>query len=381
MKPESPLSLFEKLRSKEVNNVSAPSGNFGNPNLFKLKQGASYTFRLLWTPAADGYDREYPMINQYVHRIWDENSIGSHDVKVYCKTSQYDLGETKAGFDCPMCRAMSAAYKEGANGSKSAQELYKKFRRTLNGYAVVYVVKGPEEDLHQIKILQYTKSFRDFFDENIFGIKKVNKNSEEAQNETDDSEEMIGIDAFMYYDPKNDEVIKTGYNFIVTVGTKRVPINGKMVDMPDYKFKFSNKLTEIEDFDGEEITSEMFLGISEKIGFDKDFYKFSTVEEIEAFKAKYIDGEETIVDEEEDDVEETVMSRLQNKKPVKTNEEDLNLDDLEDDEEEEEKPVKKNTTSKSKPVVEDDEDEDEILDEPSDDDDEIDIDDLLSKID
>ena len=380
MKPESPLSLFEKLRSKEVNNVSAPSGNFGNPNLFKLKQGVSYTFRLLWTPPADGYDREYPMINQYVHRIWDENSIGSHDVKVYCKTSQYDLGETKAGFDCPMCKAMSAAYKEGANGSKSAQELYKKFRRTLNGYAVVYVVKGPDEDLHQIKILQYTKSFRDFFDENIFGIKKVNKNSEEAQTETDDSEEMIGIDAFMYYDPKNDEVIKTGYNFIVTVGTKRVPINGKMVDMPDYKFKFSNKLTEIEDFDGEEITSEMFLGISEKIGFDKDFYKFSTVEEIEAFKAKYIDGEETIVDEEEDDVEETVMSRLQNKKPVKTNEEDLNLDDLEDDEEEDEKPVKKNTTSKSKPVVEDDEDEDEMIDESSDDD-EIDIDDLLSKID
>jgi hypothetical protein len=382
MKPESPLSLFEKLRSKEVNNVSAPSGNFGNPNLFKLKQGASYTFRLLWTPPADGYDREYPMINQYVHRIWDENSIGSHDVKVYCKTSQYDLGETKAGFDCPMCKAMSAAYKEGANGSKSAQELYKKFRRTLNGYAVVYVVKGPDEDLHQIKILQYTKSFRDFFDENIFGIKKVNKNSEEAQTETDDSEEMIGIDAFMYYDPKNDEVIKTGYNFIVTVGTKRVPINGKMVDMPDYKFKFSNKLTEIEDFDGEEITSEMFLGISEKIGFDRDFYKFSTIEEIEAFKAKYIDGEETVVDEEEDDVEETVMSRLQNKKPVKSNEEDLNLDDLEDDEEEE-KPVKKNVTSKTKPIVEDedeDEDTEETIDESSDDD-EIDIDDLLSKID
>lgn len=375
MKPESPLSLFEKLRSKEVNNVSTPSGNFGNPNLFKLKQGVSYTFRLLWTPSADGYDREYPMINQYVHRIWDENSIGSHDVKVYCKTSQYDLGETKAGFDCPMCKAMSAAYKEGANGSKSAQELYKKFRRTLNGYAVVYVVKGPDEDLHQIKILQYTKSFRDFFDENIFGIKKANKNSEEVQNETDDSEEMIGIDAFMYYDPKNDEVIKTGYNFIVTVGTKRVPINGKMVDMPDYKFKFSNKLTEIEDFDGEEITSEMFLGISKKIGFDRDFYKFSTIEEIEAFKAKYIDDEETIV-EEDDNVEETVMSRLQNKNTVKTNEEDLNLDDLDDDEDE--KTENKNITSKTKPIIEDD-DENEMINESSDDD-EIDIDDLLSKI-
>jgi hypothetical protein len=333
---------------------------------------------LLWLPPADGYDREYPMINQYVHRIWDENAIGSKDVKVYCRTSQYDLGETKAGFACPICKAMSAAYKEGANGSKSAQELYKKFRRTLQGYVPVYVVNGPEEDKGQIKILQFTKTFKDCFDTNIFGISKDTNQNEEAENPVD--EEMIGIDAFMYYDPKNDEVIKTGYNFIVTVGTKRVPINGKMVDMPDYKFKFSNKLTEIEDFDGEEITSEMFLGISEKIGFDRDFYKFSTIEEIEAFKAKYIDGEETVVDEEVDDVEETVMSRLQNKKPVKSNEEDLNLDDLDDDEEEE-KPVQKNVTSKTKPIVEDeDEDEEEMIDE-SPDDDEIDLDDFLSKID
>ena len=132
-KQNDPLALFNVLRAKETNNASGGNNqNFGNPNVFKLKQGASYSLRLLWVPPADDFDREYPMINQYVHRIWDENAIGSKDVKVYCRTSQYDLGETKAGFACPMCKVMSETYKEGANGSKSAQELYKKFRKGCN---------------------------------------------------------------------------------------------------------------------------------------------------------------------------------------------------------------------------------------------------------
>lgn len=376
MKPENPLSVFERLRNKEVNVSNPGSGNFGNPNLFKLKQGNSYALRLLWVPPADGYDREYPMINQYVHRIWDENAIGSKDVKVYCRTSQYDLGESKAGFECPICKAMSNAYKEGANGSKSAQELYRKFRRTLNGYAVVYVVKGPAEDLHQIKILQFTKSCKDFFDENIFGIKKNNKNAENAETVNDDSDEMIGIDAFMYYDPKTNTVNTEGYNFIVNVSTKRVPIDGRMVDMPDYSFKFSNKLTTVDDFDGEEITPEVFLGLSEKIGFDKDFYKFSTNEEIEQFKSRYIDGNE-IEESLDEEIEEemSVMDRLKSKKPVKS----VDLDDEKDEDDiEESKPVK--TSTKKPPVMEEvEEDEvDESNDEESDE--EIDIDDLLKDI-
>lgn len=316
-----PLALFKALREKEVNKTAGSNGgNFGNPNLFKLKQGASYALRLLWLPPADGYDREYPMINQYVHRIWDENAIGSKDVKVYCRTSQYDLGETKAGFACPICKAMSAAYKEGSNGSESAQELYRKFRRTLQGYVPVYVVNGPEDEKGQIKILQFTKSFKDCFDTNIFGISKdTNQNEEDEDNVVD--EEMIGIDAFMYYNPSTDEVVTNGNNFIVTVKTKRVPINGKMVDMPDYKLSFSRKLTDITDFNGEEITSERFIGLSEELGFDRDFYKFSTDEEILEFKTKYIDGEEFSTSDLEEtiNVEKTVEEHIietPKKKPV-----------------------------------------------------------------
>jgi hypothetical protein len=296
------------------------------------------------------------MINQYVHRIWDENAIGSKDVKVYCRTSQYDLGETKAGFACPICKAMSAAYKEGANGSKSAQELYKKFRRTLQGYVPVYVVNGPEEDKGQIKILQFTKTFKDCFDTNIFGISKDTNQNEEAENPVD--EEMIGIDAFMYYNPSTDEVVTNGNNFIVTVKTKRVPINGKMVDMPDYKLSFSRKLTDITDFDGEEITSERFIGLSEELGFDRDFYKFSTDEEILEFKAKYIDGNEDITNDiEEDIIKESSVELLQ----------------------------KKSVTIKSKEVDEvisevSTNDEIDEVDEASTNDEEIDIDDLLKDL-
>lgn len=384
MKPENPLSVFERLRSKEVNSTNSNS-NFGNQNLFKLKQGMSYSLRLLWLPPAEGYDREYPMINQYVHRIWDENSIGSHDVKVYCKTSQYDLGDTKAGFECPICKSMSNAYKEGANGSKSAQDLYKKFRRTFNGYAAVYVVKGPEEDLHQVKIFQFTKSFKDFFDKNIFGINKANKNAENDEDNNVDSDEMIGIDAFMYYDPKNNEVVTKGYNFVVSVGTKRVPIDGKMVDMPEYSLKFSNKLTDIEDFDGEEITVDKFLGLSEKIGYDKDFYKFSSNEEILKFKSKYIDGDEIEESFNEED-ETSLMENLKNKIKSKNIDEAID-EDIDDDDDDEIPVAKKKTTSKVKEektkVVEEDEtfEEDSKEDnEESFNEEELDIDDLLKDI-
>jgi hypothetical protein len=370
MKKNDPLALFNALREKEVNKSSGiSSGSFGNPNLFKLKQGASYALRLLWLPPAEGFNREYPMINQYIHRIWDENAIGSKDVKVYCHTSQYDLGETKAGFACPICKAMSAAYKQGAEGSTSAQELYKKFRRTFQGYVPVYVVNGPEEDRGQIKILQFTKSFKDSFDSKIFGINKdVDQNNEDG-NVVD--EEMIGIDAFMYYNPSTDEVITNGNNFVVTVKTKRVPINGKMVDMPDYKFDFSRKTTEVTDFNGEEITPERFIGLSEELGFDRDFYKFSTDEEILEFKAKYIDGEEFTDNDLEENVEthedETLMETLtKNKKPTS-------------------KPVEKN------PIVEEEENETETIndivnDEPETDeidesnDEDIDLDELLKDL-
>lgn len=359
--------LFDALRKKVESQSTSTPGTFGNQNLLKLKRDTSYKLRLLWLVPSDGYEREYPMLNQYVHRIWDENAIGSKNVEVYCKTSQYDEGETKAGFACPICKKMSELYKEYLDhGSASAYEIYKKFRRTLHGFVPVYVISGPQEDLHKVKILQYTKTFKDFFDLKIFGITKAKKSGQDDQVQDDVADDIIGIDAFTYYDPKNNEVVTKAYDLIVTVTTKKVTIDGKKLDLPDYKLDFSRKMSEI-DLEGEGITVEGYLNLSQEIGFDADFYKKSTDEELNAFKNKYITNEGDVEAEEETD---------------------LNLNEDEEPEVESPKaaamkeiakakaPAKKPVV-KEEPVIEDEEDSDEADEPASKDDEELDIDKLL----
>ena len=223
----------------------------------------------------------------------------------------------------------------------------------------------PFEELLQRVFQEYKKG-------SIFGIKKENPKKEDGEDTQDVvDEDMIGIDAFMYYNPQKDEVVTNGYNFIVTVKTKRIPINGKMVDVPDYKFDFSRKMSDVTDFDGEPITPERFINISNEISFDKDFYKFSTDEEIEEFKAKYIDGvsySSNEIEEDSKDDTETPMEKLQKVKTSKAKAEEVVKEEPEEDN-----------------VVKDKEDEsvDDIVtdvEENTEEDEEIDIDDLLKGI-
>ena len=93
---ESASNLFDRLRKKVEAQSSRGGGFYSNENLLKLKIGEKYRLRLLWIPAPKGINRENPMINQYIHRFWDNNAVGSKNIEVYCKTSQYDEGETKA---------------------------------------------------------------------------------------------------------------------------------------------------------------------------------------------------------------------------------------------------------------------------------------------
>jgi len=379
-----PVRLFDGIRNK-LNSQSQSSfgGNFANPNLLKLKRESTYKLRILWINAAEGFNREVPMINQYVHRIWDDNAIGSRDVKVYCRTSQYDKGETREGYEtCPICKKMSAVYKEySETGSKSCQEIYSKFRRTLHGYVPVYVVSGPAEDAHKIKILQYTKMFKDFFDAKIFGVTKRKPNQNGEQVEVNDAEDMIGMEAFTYYDTKSKEIVTKGYDFIVSVGTKRIQMNGKMIDVPDYKLDFARKMTDV-DFEDEEMSVDRFLNLSDELGFDRDFYKISTDEQLEEFKAKYISND-SVINEEVDDLEveeEKPKASKMNQimKDIKTSVENA---EIEDEEVEEPKRAPK-TTPKAAPkhaiVVE------EVEEEPapaaSNDEDDLNIDDLLKDL-
>lgn len=407
-----PTKLFSVLQERAKTQAEG-SGSFGNQNILKLEKGQEYKLRLLWLPSED---REYPMINQYVHRIWDNDAIGSKDVTAVCPTSQYD--EDNAGFkSCPICERMSALYNEyKKNGSKSAKELYDKFKRTLRGYVPVYVVNGPEKDLHQIKILQYSIQFKRFFDEKIYGLEAVKKKTDDAEKkqtkvvvqEDDDDDEIkcVGIKAFMYYNPKTDEVVTTGYNLKITVGVKKIDINGKLTEVPDYNIRFlTKKETTISMFGEKEITPEYFKSISDMLNFDKDFFKMSNKEELAKFKMKYIDGVDDVTTESDEEPKNVVKESVEEdddelptpKAPAKT-------DDDDDDElpqpkapvktvEDDEPPVVKkkatvNKVKEEKPepkkpieVKKADEDEDDEGDTtPVDDSEDINIDDLLKDI-
>lgn len=334
-----PTKLFSVLKQRAQ---TQSSGGFGNSNLLKFKKNTAYAFRLLWLPSDVS---EYPMINQYVHRIWDNNAVGSKDVSVICPTSQYD--KDGAGFnECPICSEMSKLYREATNNrSASAKELYSKFKRQLRGYVPVYVVNGPDEDINKVKILQYTISFKRFFDEKIFGIMPTKNGQNEGAANTFNEEECVGLNAFMYFDPKKNDVIKTGYNFTVTVATKKIDINGVTTEVHDYKLDFSRRQTTIDDFDGVEITPEYFKGLAEQIHFYDDFYKMSDIDAINKFKLKYIDGVENL--EDVPLAEETASKPVSVKKVVAEDEPPF------DEEETCPEPVKKAAVKKA---VEDDED-------------------------
>ena len=289
-----PTKLFQMLKEK-ASEQSHQGGGIGN--ILKLQRGKTYSLRLLWLPSTVG--RQNPMINQYVHRIWNENAAnGMKGVEVQCPTSQYDL-DSKGFKECPICAMMSDFYKASQEGSESAGELYKKFKRTFKGYVPVYVVNGPAEDLHKVKIMPYTIMFKNYFDAKIFGLKPQTKgqtNDSFADEEFDESN-TVGLEGFMYYDPNADVVKTSGYNFIVQVGTKRITIGTKQVEMPDYKLDFSMKKTDIPDFDGVEVTPEYFKRLTDDLGFDRNFYIMHDPQKLLNFKAKYIDGKDSASDD------------------------------------------------------------------------------------
>ncbi len=294
-------NLFTKIQEREQSNGTV-SGSFNNL-ILKPKVGCSYSLRLLWLKPIGNCTREYPMINQYIHHYWDDNAVGSKDQVVYCPTSQYIKGETRDAFDsCPICAKCSELYKMSKEGSTSAQDLYKKFRRTLRGYVPVYVVNGPEDVIGKVMILQYGKSFKEFFDRKIFGkMPKVIGEGEQPQPISAD--EIIGLDAFLY--SRNDGTVASeGYNFNIQVTSKRMIINGRSIDMPQYTMDFSRKVSKIFDFEGEPLTEELMDNLNNKIRFDEDFFNVSTSADLTKFKLKYIDVTEAV--EEEQPVEAVV---------------------------------------------------------------------------
>lgn len=347
-----PRKLFDQIQAKAQSQAnSAGQGSFGNPLLFKPKVGTTYAVRLLWLQPEKGYDREWPMINSYIHRIWDDNiTSGSKEAKVICPTSQYVMGDTSAAFKrCPICEAASDFYKKGQEGSSSAKELYNKIRRTCIGYIPIYIVNGPEEDIGQVRILQYGKQFKDFFDAKIFGIKN-SKNADE--NSAMLADEALGIEAFMYYDEAKDAIETRGYNLIITTTSKMMIINDRKVDMPQYGLDFARKMTTISEIDGIDLEDDngvkYFNTLNESVlHYDRDFFLTSTDEELAEFKLQYVS--KSVAESVEEDEEEAV-ARPPVRPPVKKAKPVVEETEVEDEEDaipmhiNKSKPVKETTS-------------------------------------
>lgn len=334
-------SLFSKIQKRQEQEATNNSSSL-NSMVLKLKINSSYALRLLWLPPYGNCKREYPMIEQYTHHYWDNNAAaGERNNTVYCPTSQYIKGETRAGFDaCPICTECQKLYQKSSESS-SAKNLYNTFKRIFAGYVPVYVVNGPEDVIGQVRILKYSKQFKKHFDRFIFG--RTPKSNEDAPPINPD--EVIGLEAFIY--EKDNTVITEGYNLNVQVGSRRIASNdGKSVEMPDYNIAFSHRKTNITDFNGEEITLEKFNKLNEELSYDNTFYRESTAAELTKFAMKFLSVDEsnsTITESTSDTptitnpysntpVESNIDTSIQeNKTPEETKSDDIDLDKLIDD--------------------------------------------------
>lgn len=321
-------NVFDKLRETEQTRATFNGNtNFSaNPLIFKPKAGTSCTLRLLWLPPTGDSDREYPMINSYMHTYWDDTAANGNKMHtVTCLTSQYLLGETNAAFSkCPICAELSKLYKEyQESGSSSAKSLYDTFKRKCFGYVPVYVINGPEEDKGKIKIFQYGKMFKDFFDKKIFGINKPSKDSKDNNESTMISEDdIIGIDAFTFQDTESGEIMTEAYDLIITTSTKKVPVNNKMVEMPAYDIDFSRKKRNLVEMQGHDLESsegqKFFRDLNENIGFDRNYYSKSTEKELQEFKTNYFmkGAIDTVSENVETDVQPVISETKTIKPPV-----------------------------------------------------------------
>lgn len=373
-----PLKLFNVLAEKEK--AHASRGGFTDDKILKLKADETYSLRLLWLPSEK---RPNPIIGRYVHKFWDDAATSNKQKIVICPTTPHDFDDK--GFDrCPICTKASEFWKM-SNESESAKELYKKFRRTYEGFVPVYVVKGPEDVKGTVKILQFGPQLKKFLDLKIFDIKPTKTSKQDSAEDDEEDSDAIGINAFMYYSPSDDEVHTEGYNLKITVGSKNLPINGRTVKMNDYAYEFSRKMTTIEAFGDEEITAKMFCKLNDSLSFD-DYYVKSDEAALNEFFRKYISGNDSIEAEEDEApvVKKTAVvaeDEDEEKPVVKKSSKPVKADD--DDDDEDEAPVVKKSSKPAKADDDDDEDEKPVIkkskqaEKEINDDDDIDLDELL----
>lgn len=335
-------AIFQKAQVNAKKAASAPSQKKVDDRFLKMNIGSTYHLRLLYLPTQK---RTSPFIELQVHRFYDQAT--KEYTRVVCPTSSHILGS--AGFDrCPVCKALASIWKMSQEGDKLAEEIYRTARRSVENYAVVYVVKDSSTENPQtgkIKILKYGFEISKFLNAECLGI--AGKGQPEI-----DQDDIVGFEAFD---------LSAGRNLIIKVGKKDVRIGGKMVSFPEYETAFSRSLSAVD------VDIDNLPAIFKEIRFDEDFLVDIDEEALINYYNKFIknrlnevvENEEPIEKEFEDDDEyfedtesEKIVSANAQKKTSKSAtdllEEDEDIfEDIDEEEAPSHAPKKKTTTKKS----------------------------------
>ncbi|HPM74296.1 MAG TPA: hypothetical protein PLA71_01075 [Saccharofermentans sp.] len=282
--------LFEESLQKETELVEKRADTaamFGDQRIVRFKKGnATYKFRLLFA-IQDGSKRRVPFFLRYVHKHFDE--AARKRFSVVCPTSEYLLD--KAGFSrCPICKKTSAYYKDfEKTGSKTSKELYESFKRQMEGYALVYVIKDPTTPTNEgtVKILKFGWSVASDLKKYIYGIVMDKKKGDKKDEDVD----VIGVDAFK---------LEKGFDLIISTTQQNDEYN-------KYSTSFARQATKIP------LTQDEVQKAVNELNFDKDFYTESSAEELNEFVESCISmecGEPDLPTTPEDKMAADIQKRL-----------------------------------------------------------------------
>ncbi len=257
---------FDKFTENQKKNEEDNTSSYSQPDArmvrmqYPTEEGKvnnTYIMRLLYY-IPNGSERNGPFIEKNTHEFYDTET--HKRIVIVCPSTEYCFG--KAGFSkCKVCGDNSANWKEWKdNKSSTAKELYDQFKRKMNGYAIVYMVKDPvmPENNGKVMILPYKKTIKKYFDKKIFG--------------KFDEANPFG---FKVFDLQN------GHNLIVQVEKEPVQYGEKTVIFPKYNPEFAINSSSI---NIDEKTLETMI-------LDLDFdslYTKSTDSEILEFYEKYV---------------------------------------------------------------------------------------------
>jgi hypothetical protein len=108
----------------------------------------------------------YYEFKRYKLRLGLKGEVSREFGKIICPSSEYVHGVN--GFQmCPVCRNNNKLWKDSKNGSETAKQLYRQFKRKLNGYALVFMINDPvnPENNGKVKIVvESTDSVKTYVD-------------------------------------------------------------------------------------------------------------------------------------------------------------------------------------------------------------------------